>query len=153
MIVCSALSPDDWRQWRELRFEALREAPYAYGSTLADWQGEYDTEVRWRRRLSDVPFNVMARFDGKPAGIVSATAPADASVELISLWVAPFARGRGVGDILVNTALQWCRSLDVREVRLAVVPTNANAIALYRRHGFVDSGFVDGELTMTLAGF
>lgn len=133
-----------------MRLEALREAPYAYGSTLAQWQGDGDTEARWRRRLDDVPFNLLALVDDAPAGIVSVAAPEpDNTAELISLWVAPFARGRGVGDALVESALQWCRSLQLRAVTLAVVPTNTNAIALYRRHGFVPAGEERGELRMT----
>jgi hypothetical protein len=48
------LTPNDWRQWRELRLAALAEAPAVFGSTLADWTGEGDTEDRWRARLSSV---------------------------------------------------------------------------------------------------
>lgn len=46
------LTPDDWPIWRELRLAALAEAPQAFGSRLADWQGEGDREERWRDRLS-----------------------------------------------------------------------------------------------------
>lgn len=55
--------------------------------------------IRWRARLSTVAFNVVANLNGMPAGMVSATvANQDATIELISMWVAPFARGHGVGD-------------------------------------------------------
>src|SRR5690349_14341050 len=94
---------DDWALWRKLRLEALAEAPYAFGSTLADWQGQGDTEARWRGRLSDVPLNVIAEWQETAAGMVSATAPdPDGAVELISMWVAPAVRGYGIGDALVN---------------------------------------------------
>ncbi|MDQ2841327.1 MAG: hypothetical protein M3Y72_09865 [Acidobacteriota bacterium] len=66
---------DDWPLWRKLRLEALEEAPYAFSSTLVDWQGEGDTEARWRARLSTVPLNVVADLNGTVAGMVSATAP------------------------------------------------------------------------------
>ena len=65
------LTTDEWRLFRELRLEALREAPYAFGSTLESWQGDGDTEERWRDRLNNVPFNVIAYLEGVPAGIVS----------------------------------------------------------------------------------
>lgn len=66
------LTPDDWRAWRQLRLAALAEAPDAFGSRLADWQGDGDREERWRARLG-IPgsFNVVAVLDGEPAGLAS----------------------------------------------------------------------------------
>jgi GNAT superfamily N-acetyltransferase len=151
MITLRAISADDWPAWRELRLEALREAPSAFGSTLAQWQGEGDTEARWRARLNDVPFNAIAEFDGMAAGIASGTAlSADGTVELISMWVAPFARGRGAGDALIGAIVHWARAQRANRVALAVVPQNPHAIALYARHGFVRNGMAGGELTMVL---
>jgi GNAT superfamily N-acetyltransferase len=124
--------------------EALREASYAYSSTLAEWQGEGDTEVRWRARLSAVPFNVIAYLDGRVAGMVSGTAADQGGTsELISMWVAPFARGQGVSDSLVAAVVQWARGQQAARIALAVVESNEHARALYRRHRFVDVGAVD----------
>jgi GNAT superfamily N-acetyltransferase len=130
---------DDWPLWRKLRLQALEEAPYAFGSKLADWQGEGDTETRWRGRLSDVPLNIVAEWQKTAAGMASATAlDPDGAVELISMWVAPFARGRGVGDSLVNAVIEWAREQQASRVALALFGGNERALALYRRHGFVD---------------
>lgn len=65
MIALRILDEHDWRVWRQLRLKALEEAPYAFGSTLADWQGQGDTESRWRERLADVPLNVIADLEGR----------------------------------------------------------------------------------------
>jgi ribosomal protein S18 acetylase RimI-like enzyme len=139
-----AVSADDWRVWRDMRLAALAEAPYAFGATLAEWQGEGDTEIRWRARLSTVPLNVLMYLDDAPAGMVSGVAPdVDKTIELISMWVAPFARGRGAGDALVQAVVTWARGQHARRVSLAVVESNGPAIALYRRHGFVDVGPID----------
>jgi len=133
------IGADDWRLWRKLRLEALEEAPYAFGSTLADWQGQGDTEARWRSRLLDVPLNVVAEWQGTAAGMASGTALApDGSIELISMWVAAFARGHGVGDSLVNAVTEWAREQQASSVALAVFGDNERAVALYRRHGFID---------------
>jgi ribosomal protein S18 acetylase RimI-like enzyme len=143
-IGLRALGADDWVVWRKLRLDALGEAPGAFSSTLAQWQGEGDTEARWRARLSTVALNVVADLNGEAAGMVSATAPDQSeTVELVSMWVAPFARGRGVSDSLVASVIEWARQRRATRVSLAVVESNGHAVALYRRHGFTDAGAID----------
>lgn len=136
MISLRVLSADDWPDWRDLRLAALRDAPGAFSASLADWARQ--DEPRWRRRLTDVPFNAVADLDRVPAGMVSGTAPdAQLAVELISMWVAPFARGRGVGDALVSVVARWAAAHGARRVVLEVFAHNGPALNLYRRNGFL----------------
>jgi ribosomal protein S18 acetylase RimI-like enzyme len=80
---------------------------------------------------SGVPFPV------DPAG----PPPRKASdIELISMWVAPSARGHGVADVLIQDLVAWAANLGAKAVGLSVRDTNAPAIALYRRHGFEATG-------------
>lgn len=137
MITIRPVGAEDWQAWRRLRLDALRDAPGAFKTKLAEWQGDGDIEPRWRDRLSAVPFNVIADLDRNPAGMVSAVPDGD-DVELISMWVAPFARGRGVGDALIDAVLGWEVIEPARRVVLCVMEGNHHAAALYRRHGFVD---------------
>ncbi len=136
------VGPDDWRVWRELRLAALAEAPYAFGSVLADWQGEGDREDRWRSRLG-LPgsHNVVALRDGTPVGMATGAPDEDGSgAELISMWVAPSARGTGVADALVERVERWAASAGAPVLRLAVAEDNPAAVRLYDRHGFADTG-------------
>ncbi|HEY1682405.1 MAG TPA: GNAT family N-acetyltransferase [Candidatus Tumulicola sp.] len=128
---------DDWVAWRAVRLAALTEAPYAFGSTLADWRDA--TEERWRQRLRSVPCNMVVAIDGVDVGMASGF-PEEGNVLLISMWVAPSARGHGVGDRLIESVTEWARELGVPAVDLDVVESNLPAIALYRRNGFVDAG-------------
>jgi ribosomal protein S18 acetylase RimI-like enzyme len=129
------LRVDDWRLWRHLRLQALAESPDMYGSTLAERTGAGDTEDRWRQRFSAVPLNIVVHCDGVPAGIVGTYEQPGGTVELISMWVARAARGRGVGDAAVQAVLNWAGG---RDVVLSVKTHNRPAIALYERNGFVD---------------
>ncbi|WP_327682387.1 GNAT family N-acetyltransferase [Kitasatospora sp. NBC_00458] len=153
MIELRALTSDDWPLWRELRLAALAEAPYAFGSTLAAWQGEGDREERWRSRL-EIPGarDLVAFVDGVPTGMASGVPgedadgkPDPASAELISMWVGPAARGRGVGERLVAEVEAWAAAQGYTSLRLAVMPDNDRAIALYERRGFTDTG-EEGDL-------
>ncbi|WP_342746218.1 GNAT family N-acetyltransferase [Streptomyces pini] len=88
-----------------------------------------------------------ALLEGRPAGQASGVAePGGSTAELISMWVGPGARGRGVGDALVRAVEEWARKAGAGELRLSVMPGNAHAAALYRRHGFEDMGPVGDEL-------
>src|SRR5262245_11124595 len=101
MIEVRVPTGDDWAQWREIRLGALAEAPYAYGSTHADWVDA--PERRWRDRLDGPGYhNVLLLLDGAPAGIATGI-PTDAPdvAELISMYVCPAARGHGIGDRLI----------------------------------------------------
>jgi RimJ/RimL family protein N-acetyltransferase len=49
-------------------------------------------------------------------------------------------RGRGVGSALVAAAVGWAHDHGLHKLCLEVFARNAAAIALYRRHGFVEEG-------------
>ena len=129
---------DDWELFRRVRLAALAEAPEVFGSRYEDWADA--GPERWQARLTDVPLNLVAIADDEPVGLVSATAPANDAVELISLWIAPSARGRGLADDLVRRVLAWAREAGVGWVLLSVKIANTSARALYRRSGFVVAG-------------
>lgn len=137
-----ALGPDEWRRWRVLRLAALSEAPAAFRSTLAQWSGAGDTEERWRSRLTGVPHNLVVVADGRDVGMVALAAPdGDEPPELVSMWVAPEARGTGAADVAVRAVLERADAAYAgRAVVLSVRADNAAAVRLYARHGFVDIG-------------
>jgi RimJ/RimL family protein N-acetyltransferase len=136
------LEEDQWPRWRLLRRAALAQAPEAFGSTLAQWSGAGDTEERWRGRWVGVPHNLVVVRDGVDVGIVSLTAPDGAAPpELISMWVAPAARGTGAADAAVEAVLTLAAEVyPGRAVALSVYEANPRARHLYARHGFVDAG-------------
>jgi GNAT superfamily N-acetyltransferase len=133
MIVLDVATPKEWIRWRDLRLSALSEAPKAFCSSLSEW--EHQSEQTWRDRLADVSVNFIALLDGRDAGMVSAVA-SDEEVELISMWVAPFARGEGVGDQLVSAVIKWSESQHAPRLILRVLEGNHRAVRLYSRHGF-----------------
>ncbi|RFU85978.1 GNAT family N-acetyltransferase [Streptomyces triticagri] len=129
------LGEADWPLWREARLTALAEAPHAFKARLQDWP--HGGEDRWRERLA-MPdaHNVVALVDGRLAGMAAGMPGSGGVRELRSLWVDPRARGRGVGDRLIASVEDWARASGAATLRLAVLPDNDAAAALYRRHGF-----------------
>lgn len=141
MVSVERVTTDDWQRTRAVRLSALADTPDAFGSTFAQEAGQ--DEAFWRRRLTRADaVTLLAMLDGRDAGIV-VVAPEDddATVAgIFSVWVAPFARGRGVGDGLIAAAIDDARARGFRRVVLEVGEHNAPAQALYRRHGFVPTG-------------
>lgn len=146
-MLLRALTTDDWPLWRDARLAALTDAPEAFTSRLDDWQA--GGERRWRARL-ETPgtYNLVAVSDGRPVGMASGVPGDDGVPELRSVWVSPRARGQGLGDRLIGAVEAWARRSGASALRLAVIDGNEPAIALYRRHGFLDAGHRDGQRVM-----
>lgn len=99
--------------------------------------------------------------EGAAAGALAGYAifrRASDEAELLSLAVAPEARGRGLGRHLAEDGLSRLRQAGARTCYLEVRPGNAPALALYRRLGFRGIGrrrryYRDGSdaLVMVLA--
>lgn len=58
----------------------------------------------------------------------------------IGMCVANEWRGKGVGSSLMDAAEAWAREQGVHKLSLGVFAHNDRAIALYRKHGFVEEG-------------
>lgn len=49
-------------------------------------------------------------------------------------------RGRGAGSALVQATVEWARDHGLHKLSLEVFAHNSAAIALYRKHGFMEEG-------------
>jgi GNAT superfamily N-acetyltransferase len=128
----------DWRSVRDVRLRALEDAPDAFGSTHAREEGF--SEADWTRRLSrEDCVTFLARLGDRTAGIAGGQQER-ASVELVSMWVDPAARGNGVARTLVEAVVEWARNVGEERVRLWVTAGNDSAYRLYERCGFVATG-------------
>jgi RimJ/RimL family protein N-acetyltransferase len=136
----------DWRIWRDLRLEALVDAPDAFGETLA--QAQARDEENWRSWWSD-PDAVGPRFialvDGVPAAMCAIAFPEDLGGEplLIAMWSSPKVRGRGAARAMLDACGEYCVRTDRPRLLLGVVEDNVPARTLYERYGFTATGGSD----------
>jgi GNAT superfamily N-acetyltransferase len=132
---------DDWADWRDLRLAALLDSPDAFASTYKS-EGDW-TEQEWRNRLDPVNgMAVIASLDGRPVGMAAGYQSRPRVVDLVSMWVTPTARRKGVGDALVAEVVQWAKEQSASDVHLWVTRGNDSAVRLYTRHGFERTGDV-----------
>jgi putative hydrolase of HD superfamily len=133
------LGAGDEDRYREMRLRALADAPQAFASTL-DREQAFTRDVWTSRLTNDRSINLLAVEDDVPLGMTSALLEDPATVHIVGMWVAPEARGRGVGHRLIETVAAWGRRHQARELALWVTETNRPARALYERNGFAPTG-------------
>ncbi|HEU0077506.1 MAG TPA: GNAT family N-acetyltransferase [Longimicrobiaceae bacterium] len=144
--------------FQECRLRALREAPEAFGSTYAEEAGLSMETVAGLLAPPDGPAQVVlgAFVEGDPGG--------DALVGMIvchqerrlkarhkavigGMYVAPGARGRGIGRALLERAVAEARGWPgVEKVTLTVVERAAAARSLYHAAGFRPYGLEPDSL-------
>lgn len=79
---------------------------------------------------------MLARLDGISVGIVMLK-PVDAVLcEMDRMYVAPEARGHGIGRALCNELMSRAWDLGYREMRLGALHRHVEALPLYRSLGF-----------------
>jgi RimJ/RimL family protein N-acetyltransferase len=125
--------------FREVRLAALRDAPYAFASTH-ERERTVDEE-HWRERLANRA-QFAAVLDGEIVGTAAGIDSDPTTAALISMWVAPRARGKGSGHLLVDAVLDWARKAGYGSVSLWVADGNQAAERLYLRCGFTRTGAV-----------
>jgi GNAT superfamily N-acetyltransferase len=151
MVVVRETVADDWQALRDIRLEALRTAPTAFGTS-------YEEEARrgdehWHNRIARGGTFLAYLPDASeasdasdtpdasdPVGLIGGYPEDSHTVELISMYVRPQGRGRGVGEALVAAVIDWARERNATTVRLWVTETNTHAEALYERCGFALTG-------------
>ncbi|MBR7839722.1 GNAT family N-acetyltransferase [Actinospica durhamensis] len=136
------LPESDWEVWRDLRLEALRDAPNAFGETLAHAQERTEDNWRaWWRDESRLP-RFVADLNGVPLGMCSIVLPEDHDFQplVIAMWTSPRARGRGLGRALLDACVRWCTTNGHTRLRLGVVEDNLGASRLYAGYGFQYTG-------------
>ena len=124
---------------------ALHDSPDAFGTTLAVDEARPPEE--WRERLENPEVAQYLAVDsaGSDIGIVVG-APwvgLESTAGLFAMWVAPEARGAGVGGALVDRVIAWARDAGFAKLLLDVADQNAPAIALYESRGFRPNGDTD----------
>jgi GrpB-like predicted nucleotidyltransferase (UPF0157 family)/GNAT superfamily N-acetyltransferase len=135
------IQPADAPVLRRIRLAALVDAPNAFGTTLAQAEAREDAywaDVARTQSAGDRSVAYFAEDNARPCGIVGGVGsnkdPETAS--LVSMWVAPTHRRRGVGRLLVDVVVEWARRAGYKQLQLWVTEANVPAKGLYAHAGF-----------------
>jgi ribosomal protein S18 acetylase RimI-like enzyme len=125
---------------REVRLAALRDTPDWFWATHEE---EVVKPESWWRDFVESGAWFLAQNEGVAVGVaavISSAALEDSTRQLISMWVAPNARRRGIGTRLIDAVITWARAEGIRELQLQVTDRNEIARRFYERFGFKGTG-------------
>lgn len=138
--------PEEWRAHRDLRLEMLEADPDAFWADPAEMRSR--TEAQWREEIVGPRIHLQARAGDEVLGGVALLPegytpehpiPEDCA-HIVSLWVRPTARGRGLSALLMRSVAELAISLGRPALSLDVDETNTSAQRVYERLGFRATG-------------
>jgi ribosomal protein S18 acetylase RimI-like enzyme len=147
MIVIEQITTGNVAVFKEVRLRALKEAPYAFGSTYAR-EAQFE-DAEWIRRAErwqgERGIGFIATDEGVACGIAGSFLVAEdpTRAQLISMWTAPAHRRKGVGQMLVESVSQWAKRQEARVLELMVTSGNEGAIRFYEQLGFTRTGRIE----------
>jgi len=145
-VEIKKLDEDHWQDYRNLRLEALQGASVAFGSSYEEEMTL--SEADWKKRI---PNALFAFADGKPVGLIvfvfNRRAKTRHIVDIFSFYVKTAYRRKGIGQMLLETALAETKAQKhVIKIRLSVNPEQKDAVRLYSKFGFKTVGCLEKEL-------
>ena len=146
-ISISRLSEDNWKKYREIRLEALRNEPTAFSSSYEE-QKDFEDAV-WRSRIKYALFALTP--EKNPVGLVTiifySSEKIKHKVDIIQVYVKPAYRRKGIAGKLFDEALRIVKNnKDVIKINIAVNPEQIPAVRLYKSFGFKKIGSLSKEL-------
>lgn len=95
--------------------------------------------------LNDGGMIFFAQIDGVNVGTVSMINMGGGAYELAKLAVTESYKGRHIGDLLMETAVDFAKEKDAEKIILFTHSKLIPAVKLYRKFGFVDVPLIDNE--------
>jgi RimJ/RimL family protein N-acetyltransferase len=145
VITLRPAQETDAQAFREIRLEALRAHPEAFGS-------DYETNEKfspshWVKRLRALGDDNMIHFavhENDLIGICGIfrgnSKKTRHNANIYSVYVRPDWRGHHIAEGLIHLCFSWAQNRMLRIVKLAVVTNNTPAIRCYVRCGFTVYG-------------
>jgi ribosomal protein S18 acetylase RimI-like enzyme len=138
------IRPDEWREYKRLRLEALQDSPLAFVEQY-DESSTKDDQF-WRDRAArgaagDASVLFVALDADEFVGKAGCFPEPDGGAHVVGVYVTPRRRGTDVAETLVLAAVEWAQQAwSAQRIRLFVAGPNDRATAFYRRLGFVATG-------------
>lgn len=143
MVEIRHVRPHDWESLKAIRLYALRDSPDAFCTTYEEAVA-YDDDV-WIRRASVLPqegasVSLLAFDSAEAVGMAVGIRCDDGALNVVSMFVTPHHRGRGIARDLLGMVEVWGREQGADRAVLDVEAANERATTFYASLGYVPTG-------------
>ncbi|MDW3196548.1 MAG: GNAT family N-acetyltransferase [Cytophagales bacterium] len=145
-IEIQELPQSRWKACRDLRLEALREEPLAFGSSYEEEKNISDAE--WQTRIKNALFALENdKLIGMVVLIQQTNIKSRHVANVFGLYVQSSHREKGIGKLLMSAAIEKLTAIGtIRKIKLAVNAELTATINLYEQFGFQRVGMLNQEL-------
>ncbi|MCB0728032.1 MAG: GNAT family N-acetyltransferase [Ignavibacteriae bacterium] len=144
-VIIRNAHPKDAVQIIDVNLKIVNEKLYMLrtpGETFYTPKAEKEKIAQYE--LSDGSLYIVAETEGKVVGYLDFENGGFKRTKhsgSFSVYIIKEFRRMGIGEILINTLIEWAQSTDlIEKITLAVFSTNENAQKLYRKLGFKEEG-------------
>lgn len=145
-ILITKLPVSEWQSYKALRLRALKEETKAFSSRYEDQAKQPDEH--WQNRLAAGKHMLFAKLGGQLVGMMVGYVPDPdkdkTTANIVSVYVAPEVRGKGISKKLLETLLKELKEDGVIKTILTVNKDQLVAVHLYQSFGFIITGEEEG---------
>ncbi len=140
------IHPERWKEFKELRLEALKNDSIAFGSSYREEVKFKDKE--WKTRIKKY---IFADLDGKLIGLCGyyylKHRKLSHIANIVGVYVKKEYRGKGISSLLLKETIRAIRkNKKIKKIELSVNAKQKPAIMLYSKFGFKKIGLLKKEL-------
>lgn len=144
-ISIHRLLPSEWRRYKTIQLEALKQDPQSFGASFKKWKDFSDE--KWQERPSNPDSIIfLALNEEEPIGLTGIHFEKENGDRVAHIWgmyVSPDFRSLGIGKSLMEAALEAVKENQVNKATLMVNSEELPAIRLYEKMGFDNRGTTD----------
>ncbi len=130
-----AINESNWEELKAIRLKSLKESPEAFSASYSVVLNFSEEEWRSRASGSSGGKFFIAKKGLESVGIIGGFYKTG-EYELVSMWVSPIERGRGIAKLLIHSVAQHAKQLGYNSIFLEVKSENIAAFKLYEKVGF-----------------
>lgn len=140
-MTIKELQPNEWKLYKQIRLEALKESPDSFGQVYDDVVNEPD--AYWQEKtnaLAEKKTIFMALDNERAVGMIYAFLRDNGDAGLGGMYVSPESRRQGLARALIDHALAWVKERCITRVTFYNRKGNLPAQQLYESYGFTLTG-------------